>query len=235
MQPDTIGEKQTYCGSPDPEALARLFLPVRWNYYYSRSKLGSDPLYAAVAAELRDSPRPLLDIGCGLGLFAFYLRACGHRAPILGVDYDGRKIAGANAAAAKAPRAEGVPAPEFRESDARDGLPDHCGDVAILDILQFMPASGQEALLAEAAARVAPGGALVIRSGLCDGSWRYRITRAADIFAKLTFWMKAAPSEYPTAGSIDAALTKAGLAGGAEPLWGKTPFNNYLLVYRRPA
>ncbi len=128
----------------------------RWHRHYVKSKLRTDPLYEAVFAELRDETRPLLDLGCGLGLLAFYLRECGLEFPILGIDYDQRKIADA-ARLADAQRAPGKERLEFRVGDARDGIPDFQGNVTILDILQFFNPEEQGLLLANAAACVAPG------------------------------------------------------------------------------
>lgn len=56
-------------------AIAAAFLPTRsfrsrWDYHYTRSKLGSDPLYPGICDALRDTTAPLLDLGCGLGLLA---------------------------------------------------------------------------------------------------------------------------------------------------------------------
>ena len=77
--------------SPLREASARY---RQWPnlYYYAIGKIALDPAYPAVASILRGSQRPLLDLGCGMGLLAAYLRANGHRAPILGLDVDQRKI-----------------------------------------------------------------------------------------------------------------------------------------------
>ena len=41
---------------------------------YARSKLATDPLYAAVAERLRGTSGTIADIGCGIGLMAAYLR-----------------------------------------------------------------------------------------------------------------------------------------------------------------
>jgi Methylase of polypeptide chain release factors len=73
-------------------ATAERYRPWPNLYYYARGKLALDPAYPAVARELASSPRPLLDIGCGMGLLAAWLRAHGHRAPIVGMDVDDRKI-----------------------------------------------------------------------------------------------------------------------------------------------
>lgn len=202
----------------------------RWNRYYVATKLGTDPLYAALRENLRSSDLPLLDIGCGLGLLALFLRAEGLTFPIHGLDYDSEKIETATQVIARS----GVPGVSFAHSDVRSGLPPHCGNLSILDILQFLTPTEQEKLLVLAASRLAPGGKLIIRSGLRDPSWRFKITVLGDLLAKLTFWMKAAPTHYPTGSDFQRILAPFG-AVSIRPLWGNTPFNNYLIVLIRPA
>jgi 2-polyprenyl-3-methyl-5-hydroxy-6-metoxy-1,4-benzoquinol methylase len=199
-----------------------------WYRGYVKSKLRTDPLYPAVWVELDGNDLPLLDLGCGLGLLAFYLRHCGFKPAILGIDYDQKKVI----AAQKIADAH-YPNTEFRHGDAREGIPQFQGSVTILDILQFFQAPEQEQLLRNAARSVAPGGQLVIRSGLLDDSWRFRITHAGDLLARATRWMKAAPTCYPTRDSICDTLESEGLQGTVTPLWGRTPFNNFLISYRR--
>ena len=82
----------------DNAALARRFLPSRWSpdryhYYYARSKLATDPVYGGVLQALDGCDAPLLDLGCGIGLLAHYLRAAGRSMPYVGVDVDAGKIA----------------------------------------------------------------------------------------------------------------------------------------------
>ncbi len=209
------------------QKIARLY-PSRWDQGYVASKLRTDPLYTALVSELKDSPMPLLDLGCGLGLLAFFLREAGIQVPITGLDYDVRKIDSAN----KAMLAGNCHNVSFHHHDARTGLPDHSGNVTILDILQFFTKSEQAELLKLAVQRVAPGGKLVIRSGLQDSSLRFKITVAGDLVAKATFWMKAAPTHYPTASDFENILGSFGDVT-IKPLWGKTPFNNHLIVLSR--
>lgn len=208
--------------------IASLF-PGHWDRNYVATKLRTDPVYSALTEQLRHSELPLLDLGCGLGLLAFYLRAEGINMPIRGLDYDSRKIAAARQAATTSNTLD----LSFSDHDARTGLPAHQGNVSILDILQFFTPGEQESLLQLAASRVAPGGKLIIRSGLRDASWRFKITVAGDLLARATFWMKAAPTHYPTAEDFRNILRPF---GGVEitPLWGKTPFNNHLIVMKRP-
>lgn len=213
---------------PRDQAIAELF-DGHWNRNYTASKLRTDPLYQALAATLADSPLPLLDLGCGLGLSAFFLRSRGVDVPIHGLDYDSRKIEGARQASMRG----GFRDLTFSSHDARSGLPDHEGNVSILDILQFFTPAEQETLLTLAARRVAPCGRLVIRSGLRDDSWRFKITVAGDLLARATFWMKAAPTHYPTAEDFRRILSPFGTVE-ISPLWGSTPFNNHLIVLHRP-
>ena len=214
---------------PRDTAIAALF-DSRWNRHYAAAKLCSDPLYGALADALRGSDLPLLDLGCGIGLSAFHLRKRGMHFPVHGLDYDSRKIDAARMAAERG----GFSGLTFYRHDLREGLPEHRGNVSILDILQFFTPDAIETLLRQAADRVSPGGILVIRSGLRDDSARFRITVAGDLLAKATFWMKAAPTHYPTAGDFHDILSPFGEVA-VSPLWGKTPFNNHLIVMRRDA
>ena len=209
-------------------AIASLF-DTHWNRHYAAAKLRTDPLYQALADALHASQLPLLDIGCGIGLSAFFLRRRGFSQPIHGLDYDARKIDAARHAATRG----GFRDLTFRHHDAREGLPEHHGNVCILDILQFFQPADREKLLLEAAARVAPGGMLLIRSGLRDASMRFKITVAGDLLAKATFWMKAAPTHYPTAEDFRRILSPYGTVH-ISPLWGRTPFNNHWIEMRRP-
>ncbi len=207
--------------------IAGLF-PGRWDRNYVAAKLRTDPLYTALTEALRGSDLPLLDLGCGLGLSAHFLRSEGIEIPVHGLDYDPRKIDSARLAATAA----GSRWISFSHHDARTGLPEHQGNVSILDILQFFTPDEQQTLLELAASRVAPGGKLIIRSGLRDKSWRFKVTVLGDWLAKATFWMKAAPTHYPTAEDFRRILSRFGHTE-VSPLWGGTPFNNHLIVMTR--
>ncbi len=201
--------------------------PGRWDRNYVAAKLRTDPLYSTLTENLRGVELPLLDIGCGLGLLAFFLRAEGIHVPLHGLDYDPRKIEAARRGAIITHARE----LSFAHHDVRNGLPAHQGNVSILDILQFFTPEEQETLLKLAASRVAPGGMLIIRSGLRDASWRFKITVLGDWLAKATFWMKAAPTHYPSADDFQKILSPFGNVK-ISPLWGGTPFNNHLIILR---
>ena len=213
------------------EAIAQAFRPAhrlgnRWDYFYTRAKLRSDPLYPGVSDALRGTQAPLLDLGCGLGLLAHTLRADGLDLPYRGVDIDGRKIAQAREAAARA----GLQDVAFDAVDLARERPVHSGSVAILDVLQYLAPDAQDALLDAAIGMLAPGGRLVIRTGLDDGGGRARFTHLADLFGRCVGWMYSAPRRYPRADALRTRLEAAGLRSEFTPLYGDTPFNNWRIV-----
>ena len=214
-------------------AIAEAFRPVqawgnRRDYYYTRGKLGSDPLYDGVLQHLPDDGLPLLDLGCGLGLFAHVLRQRGRGQPYLGVDVDAGKIA-------RAQRAGGdLKDVRFDRLDVQAPLPAQAGHVLLLDVLQYLDAQPQLDLLKAASTRVAPGGSLLLRTPLATGDRRDRTTRVADRLAWLVGWMGTRPRHYPDPALLRATLAEAGLqVGEVRPLHGRTPFNSWLLVAQR--
>ena len=211
--------------------IARAYLPEHlfgncWDYYYSRAKLGSDPLYPGVSQALRGSRAPLLDLGCGLGLLAHTLRADGIGLAYRGVDSDAAKIRRAGRAAARV----GLNEARFAVMDLSRELPDHRGSVAMLDVLQFIPYPAQARAIEAMIAMLTPGARLVIRTGLDDGTGRARITRAVDLFSRALGWMNAMPRYYPDGEALQARLQAAGLRVQFTPLFGRTPFNNWRIV-----
>jgi hypothetical protein len=74
---------------------------------------------------------------------------------------------------------------------------------------------------------------VIIRQALRDPSWRYRMTAGVDALARTFRWMKAEHLQYPTRESVAAPFD--GFASDIRPLWGKMPYNTYLLVFTRSA
>jgi len=214
--------------------IAGAFLPPhrvrnRWDFHYIRSKLSTDPLYPGVLRALRGSSAPVMDLGCGLGLLAHALRQDGQSMPYYGVDNDAAKIERAIAAAQRVPLAS----TRFEVVDLAHHLPAHAGSVAILDVLQYLQAPAQRQLLENVAAMLTPGARLVIRTGLVDGSRRGLVSRIGDRAANLVGWMQSTPRCHPSADGLRGILEGAGMQVAIEPLWGRTPFNNWLVVASR--
>jgi 2-polyprenyl-3-methyl-5-hydroxy-6-metoxy-1,4-benzoquinol methylase len=212
----------------EPELIARIAARYRLRQHrsYVRGKLRWDPVYDAVRPLLAASSRPLLDVGCGLGILGQFLREHGFGARYVGIDLDARKIGEAQNAAR-----EGLDL-EFAMGSAT-APPELSGDVALLDVLHYLPAGHQQLALAQAAARVPPGGILVIRNVVRDGSWRFRATVAEEHFSRVLRWMRYPATHYPERDEIEAPLRATGFSTEVMPLWGRTPFNSYLFVARR--
>lgn len=192
---------------------------------YIRSKVRTDPVYGAALDALRGTVNPLLDVGCGVGVLTLFLREHGVQLPVTGLDFDGRKIAAARKACA------GVPDAAFRTGDAREPMPEG-HSVMLLDLLHYFTAEDQSRILANAATAVPPGGVVIIRDAINDGSWRYRMTYAQESFSRAIAWLRAERIHFPTRERIVEAFP--GFEATIVPLWGRTPFNNYLFVFRRP-
>lgn len=190
---------------------------------YARWKVRMDAVYERVVEALGERNAPVVDVGCGVGILPFYLREHGHTAPIVGFDFDARKIEEARKAAT---RYRDI---DFVTADARNPLPDG-HDVVLLDVLQYFAPHDQQAILANAARAARDGGVVVIRQGIADGSWRHRVTMLVDAFGRAIRWMKAERLQFPTRETLLAAFE--GFDAEIRPLRGRTPFNNYLFVFR---
>ncbi|NOY00939.1 MAG: glycosyltransferase [Verrucomicrobia bacterium] len=202
----------------------------KWHQYYAQNKLRTDPVYEAVFKALKDYDKlPLLDIGCGIGLLEFYLRERGLHIPISAVDYDVEKIKAASIIAEL-----NYKDLRFELGHAEVLLPDVYGNVVLLDILQYFSDEIQEDILRKAADSVAPGALMVIRNGLKDSSLRSGLSSLVDHFGQLIDWIKSPVCEYPTEQFISSVLKSEGLQGRTQSLRANTPFNNYLMVFRRP-
>jgi len=199
----------------------------RWMRFYSRGKLRHDPAFRAAFNRIGDSPLPLLDIGCGVGLLAFYLRERGFAREVLGLDVDENKIREGQAVAGK--YYAGI---TLRASDV-SALPEFSGNVAMLDVLHYLPADVQQRALAEMAGRVATGGWCFIRTTPRDGSWRFRFTQIEEWFARVISWMARPVVTYPTLAQIEVCFPATEFDADVRPLWGRTPFNSWLLAFRR--
>jgi hypothetical protein len=165
-----------------------------------------------------------------LGLLAHALRQDGQSLPYYGVDNDAPKISRGTRVAHQL----GLADTRFEVVDLAHTLPSHQGSVAILDVLQYLPQAAQQRLLDASVAMLTPGARLVIRAALDDGSRRDSTTRLTDRFAHLIGWMQSVPVHYPNEKHLRSTLESAGLSVDFAPLYGKTPFNHWLIVARAP-
>jgi SAM-dependent methyltransferase len=194
-------------------------------YYYAIGKISLDPAYPVVASGLRESQQPLLDLGCGVGLLASYLRENGHRAPIRGLDVDEGKIAVAQQVLRGGDE-------EFLVRNALN-FPEHCGDIVMLDVLHYFSDEEQQRLLKKIADSLAPSGVAFIRLALNEANWRFLATRLEEWFVNVSGWISRAGWNFPTREEVFSPFLQADLNGDVRPMWGLTPFNSHLFTFRR--
>lgn len=199
-----------------------------WLRLYAGRKLRSDPVFPTAFELLCDSPDALIDVGCGVGLLEFYLRERHFRPPIIGLDHDPRKIARALSVAARGAYS-GL---QFLEQNVSEPI-EQSGNIVLFDLLHYLTPADQARLLERLAARVAPGGLLLLRDCPRDDNRRFRLTQRAERFAQLTTWSVRTPLHFPSRDEILSAFPPDKFIRTIEPLWGRTPFNNHLFIFRR--
>ena len=76
---------------------------------------------------------------------------------------------------------------------------------------------------------------LVIRDCPRDDNLRFWLTDLAERFAQLTTWNVRTPLHFPTREELCVHFPEAEFERTITPLWGRTPFNNHLFIFRRRA
>lgn len=205
-------------------------------------KLRRDPVYGQLA-ERGPHPAPIVDLGCGLGQTGLLLAALQPGVPVLGLDWDPRKLCRARRAA------DGLTGVVFARADIRHcpvgpaysrvnppsavPLPVGAGTVLMLDVLHYHPPAEQDSLLAAAAAALAPCGRLWVRDLDAAAGWRMTATRVQERLARWSGWHRGVTLHYRTAAELTSVLEALGLRVTVEPSWRGTPFGNVLITATR--
>lgn len=196
--------------------------------HFTREKLKRDPAVRAVA-----SLGPLgrvLDIGCGRGQLALLLLELGAADSVEGSDWDEAKVALGNRAA------EGLSARFTTEDVSVGDVASRAADtVLLIDVLHYLDAAKQDALLEKAATLVRPGGRLVLREASLGFGVRSGITVFVENISRgISFNRGATITIRDVAADYVPILERAGLRCDVRPCWAGTPFANVLVVARRP-
>lgn len=215
--------------SPAALRASACFRASKFLYGYAKGKTRWDPAYPATASILGSSGLPILDVGCGIGLLAAFLRESGLTSPLIGLEPDAAKVAQAETLVASR-----YPDLNFLVGDARE-LPAFSGNVVLLDILHYMSPSDQQEVLRAVASRIAPGGCALIRTTFRDRSWRYLATLLEEALVRSSGWIRGGHCRFPSRSEVEAPFASQNFQVRTSPLWGKTPFNSHLVEIRRPA
>jgi SAM-dependent methyltransferase len=192
--------------------------------------------YREIAGVLPKAGR-ILDLGSGHGLLSIALSMDSDRREIIGIDHDQARVRLAERAVA---RHETSPKPRFEVGDLEKALTSFASGslsgIAMIDILHYLSADGQAALLHEAARALEPGGVLAVREVDPDGGAAAVWNRLYENVATRIGFTRSARTnlEFRSVAGWTAMLETAGLDVRSEPC-GSALFSDVLFVARRPA
>lgn len=196
-----------------------------------RGKLRYDPVYLALLhGGLLPRSGTLVDLGCGRGiLFALLLAARGGEGlpRLIGIERSAKKAAAARRAL------DGEATIETADLASAPIPPSGC--ILLLDVLHYLDAAAQEALLRRAGAALEPGGALLLREADAAGGRRFTATLWQE---RLCAWARGDFSQrfcFRSLAEWTDLLNRLGLSAAAEPMAMGTPYANVLIVARAPA
>lgn len=232
------------------EAAAEPYLRTGIRHWeFVRGKLRYDPVYRRLLEEgLLPRPGRLVDLGCGRGILLALLSApveewrnatphaeCSeavrvrHVPPpgtqLLGIELDARLVRVARRALAGAAVVE--------RGDLADCPIPACATAVILDVLHYLPAAKQEALLDRVVASLGPRGVLLLREADADDTLAFRLTSGAERLRALARGHLRQRFCYRPVAEWREMLERRGLAVEAFPVAEGTPFANVVLVGRK--
>ena len=122
---------------------------------------------------------------------------------------------------------------EIETADLRTADLPPADAILLLDVLHYLPAADQEALLAKAAAALQPGGVLLLRDADAAAGWRFTATRLQERLSALfrRHWRQR--FHYRSAAEWSELLERLGLTVDVQPMGMGTPYANVLLAGRK--
>ncbi|HEY3567792.1 MAG TPA: DUF2062 domain-containing protein, partial [Thermoanaerobaculia bacterium] len=224
------------------ESACHYLKPGMFHWEFVRGKLRHDPIYFNLLRRGFLPPEgKLLDLGCGRGIvFALILGAReqwskgkypqGWAPPPPRLTFHG--IEGRPKVAEAAREAlEGRA--EIETGDLRTIDYPQADAILLLDVLHYMSAADQEAVLSKAISVLHPGGVLLIRDADADAGWRFTATRAQERFSALLRRHWGQRFHYRGAEEWGDLLKRLGLTVDMQPMGMGTPYANVLLAGRK--
>jgi len=213
--------------------------PGLFAYFFARGKFGVDPIYCALLERgLLLGKSRVLDLGCGQGLLAAWLRAAARMhergswpdawpAPprpqsIRGIELMAREVQ-------RAHRALGSDV-DIETGDIRDIEFGAVDAVVILDVLHYLAPQAQCDVLNRIRTALPAGGLLLLRVGDADSGLRYRYTRWVDKIVMLLRGHAWKTQHYRSVAEWQSILRETGFDTEVLPMSQGTLFANVLLI-----
>ena len=217
----------------------------RFAWHFARGKLGYDPVFRhLLASGLIPRNARVLDIGCGQGLLASLLHACGGSgaaggwpatwpAAPAGARVTGIELMRRDVERARAALGEGAHTRFVCGDMRREAFP-ASDTVVILDVLHYVTHAEQDAVLERVRDALAPGGRLLLRVGDAGSRRGFAISQWVDRAVTRLRGHSVPPVYGRTLAEWIAQLRQLGLQVEPRPMSQGTPFANVLLVAQRP-
>jgi len=196
---------------------------ARWLRGYGKSKVRRDHLYAA-ALPLIPPGEKVLDLGCGIGLLGLLLEARGLRNETLGIEWDPAKARFGQR------MAEGKAGTRILSGDLFEAPWPPCSVVTVLDVLHYLPAERQRALLFRIGAHLPEGGRLLLRAMDSQAGGMAILTRLAERLAVSFRWNLAPRVHWRPLADLRDDLAEAGFSLLTGPGSAGTVGGNQLLL-----
>lgn len=185
-----------------------------------------------LVAEAIPTSGSVLEIGCGHGLFSAYLALQAPERRVHGVDLDTDKIDKARVAAERATALGASLSVDVAPSGAVPEGP--WAAITIVDVLYLLDPEGQRRLLADCAAKVAPGGVLVVKEMGLEPRWKFRWNTFQETLAvRVLDITEGREMSFLTPDELAAAMRDAGLTVTTNrPIDRHRPHPHHLVVGR---
>jgi SAM-dependent methyltransferase len=192
---------------------------VRW-------KLRLDRIFELLAAENLGSGT-VVDLGCGYGTALCFAAFGDHRRRLVGCDLDAHRVAVAR-------QALGTLNAHVTVADIRHFELPPAGFILILDVLQYLPAAEQSALLKRCCSALTPDGILLFRVHDGERGLRSAISRAFErlIFA---YGGNGFRPRMLSIAEYRRALENAGMQLEERHFQNRLPLAHVLFVARKPS
>jgi uncharacterized protein (DUF2062 family) len=199
---------------------------ARYDRGFVRWKMRLDRIFSLLAAEDLGKGT-VVDLGCGYGM-ALCFAAFGDKGRrLLGCDLNAHRIS----VAQQALRALNA---ELNVQDVRDFALPPSGLILILDVLQYLPAEEQLALLKSCCAALEPGGRLIFRVHDRERGLRTVLTLGLDRLLFSAEHVGARPTILRAA-QYRSALNEVGMEVVERRFRNRLPLAHILFLARRPA